>query len=405
MFTLISLSKMKAWFEEETDNSVKKIRIEIKKWFDIFTSNLEELKIAAKDFEVNDTVDAESRSSQNIYEKMTEMVDEFQVPEKVTYKTAEELIKSLEKFLQRVLTVGQRFIPNLKKKYRTRVFILNRALTRLQKNYQDFKVFLDDKSVLLKEVDQTSDDISSIIDKVKERENLKDEIKNENNGIEAIEKELEELNSSAISLKSQSILQELDTIEKEINSIGNKLKYELSGLDKPLRKLLARGQDGKVMIPLHLVDFANLLRDEPVKALEELEIGYNKLKDLMEILIDAVKDDKLKLKSSMNNKATQIGEDIIGGSLMGIHKELLDLVESRTKIEIRVQEVGLKEQIEEFQHKQDTIEKNKDRARRRIKDLEDLLESLNAEIVNLAAETQRNVRKLTKQDVKINIKE
>ncbi|MBN1329487.1 MAG: hypothetical protein JXA54_08435 [Candidatus Heimdallarchaeota archaeon] len=402
---MISLSKMKVWFEEETESSVKKIRLEIKRWFDVFSSNLEELKIAAKDFEVNDTVDAESRSSQNIYEKMTEMVDEFEVPEKVTYKTAEELIKSLEKFLQRVLTLGRRFIPNLKKKYKTRVFILNRALTRLQKNYHDFEKYLADKSVLLKEVDQTSDDISIIIDKVKERENLKNEIKNENIGLTSIDKELEELNNSTASLKSQSILQELDSVNKEINNIGNKLKYELSGLDKPLRKLLARGQDGKVMIPPHLVDFANLLRDDPLKAMEGLEIGYSQLKDLMDILIDAVKDDKLKLKSSMNNKATSLGEEIIEGSLKDLHNELLDLLESKKQIEIKVQDAGLKEQIEEFQHKFDTIEKNRDRIRRRINDLEAQLESLNDEIVNFAAETQRNVRKLTKQDVKINIKE
>jgi len=402
---LISLSKMKAWFEEETDTSVKKIRIEIRKWFDVFSSNLEELKIAAKDFEVSDTVDAESRSSQNIYEKMTEMVDEFEIPEKVTYKTSEELSKALEKFLQRVLTLGQRFIPNLKKKYRTRVFILNRALTRLQKNYQDFEKFLSDRSVLLKEVDQTSDDISTIIDKVKERENLKEEIKNEKNGLENIEKELQDLNNNAANLKSQTILQELDSINREIISISNKLKFELSGLDKPLRKLLARGQDGVIMIPPHLVDFTNLLRDDPVKALEKLEIGYSQLKNLMEILIDALKDDKLKLKSSMNNKAKSLGEEIIDGSLHAIHKELLDLVESRIQVEIKVHEAGLKEQIEEFQHKHDTIEKNKDRVRRRINDLEALLESLNNEIVDLAAETQRNVKKLSKQDVKINIKE
>ncbi len=59
----------------------------------------------------------------------------------------------------------------------------------------------------------------------------------------------------------------------------------------------------------------------------------------------------------------------------------------------------------EFKDKQEILEKNRDIQRRRINSLKDNLEELNEEIASLAANTQRNVRKLTKQDVKINIKD
>jgi len=134
---------MNEWFQNDTENSVKKVRQEIQKRIELVKASMEELELAAQDFEIGDTIDAETRSSQNIFEKMTEMVTEFEYPEKITYKTTEEWVKSLGKFLQRVLTIGRRFIPNLKRKYKTRVFILNRALTRIQKNYHDFNKFIE----------------------------------------------------------------------------------------------------------------------------------------------------------------------------------------------------------------------------------------------------------------------
>jgi hypothetical protein len=59
----------------------------------------------------------------------------------------------------------------------------------------------------------------------------------------------------------------------------------------------------------------------------------------------------------------------------------------------------------EYKEKQENLEKNKDIQRRRIKSLKDNLEEFNEEIASLAANTQRSIRKLTKQDVKINIKD
>ncbi|MHA1213636.1 MAG: hypothetical protein ACTSSH_14410 [Candidatus Heimdallarchaeota archaeon] len=363
---MISLSKMKDWFEDETKNSVKKIRSELGKRFDMFKSNLEELKISA----------------------------------------AKVLLKDIEKFYQRVLKQGSRFIPNLKKnKYRNRVFTLNRALQRIQKNYQDFERFLEDKSVLLRDVDQTSDDITLIIDKVKEREILKKQIQNQKADSDKIKNEISKLLESASNLKSKSILQELDEIKKNINIIDKKLRVHLGGLDKPLRKLVARAQDGKVMVPPHLVDLATVLKEKPVKAMENLDKGHSLLNDLMEILVDAVAADKLKLKTSMNNKAKLIGSKIIEGSIKELHDELLTFVEKRTEIEKKVEEAGLKQQINEFNEKRNSIEKSKDRMRRNINDLEHRLEMINSNIAEIAAETQRNVRRLTKQDVKINIKE
>ncbi|MFW9924132.1 MAG: hypothetical protein ACFFDW_12675, partial [Candidatus Thorarchaeota archaeon] len=188
---MISLSKMHDWFVNETENSVKKVRGEISKRIEAIKLAMSDLLDAAKEFEIGETVDAETRSSQNIYEKMTEMVQEFTYPDKITYNTAEDFIKDLNKFLERVLTLGRRFIPNLKRKYKTRVFILNRALERIQRNYSDLKSFLEDKSTLLKEVDETSDMIQQIVEKIKERNNLKEQIANESKIEDNLEKEIQ----------------------------------------------------------------------------------------------------------------------------------------------------------------------------------------------------------------------
>ena len=89
---MISLSKMKPWFEKQTENSVKKIRAELKKQIDYVAGAMNDLKESALEFEMKDTIDAETRSAQNIFEKFTEITDTFEFPEEVTYKTAKDFL-------------------------------------------------------------------------------------------------------------------------------------------------------------------------------------------------------------------------------------------------------------------------------------------------------------------------
>ena len=396
---------MKTWFEKQTENSVKKIRAELKKQIDYVANAMDDLRESSLEFEMKDTIDAETRSAQNIFEKFTEMVDNFEFPEVVTYKTSEDFLKRLEKFLTTLLTQGRRFIPNLGKKYKTRLFVLNRALTRIQRNYQDFEKFLENKTVLLQEVDAASDNISLLIGKVEERKEFKRNIKSEKNEATKIAEDIEALNSSTHDLEDQTVLVELNEINKQLKIVGNKLRVELGGLDKPLRKLTSRVLDGKVVCPPELVELANNIRANPLDAFWNISNGYDKLTRMLEILKDAAKADKLKLKSSMTNKTIKLSNKIINGSLKDIHSELLALKEKRLAIEQKVDELGLKEQIEELERKQEELTKKEERKNRQVRDLEVKLEELNDEIVKLASNTQRKVRKLTNQDVKINIKE
>lgn len=402
---MISLSKMKPWFEKQTENSVKKIRAELKKQIDYVASAMNDLKESAFEFEMKDTIDAETRSAQNIFEKFTEMTDAFEFPEEVTYKTAKDFHKRLEKFLTTLLTQGRRFIPNLGKKYKTRLFVLNRALTRIQRYYQEFDKFLEDKTVLLQEVDETSDNISLLIEKIDHRKKLREDIKSEKKVVVKIEEEIESLNNSTHDLEEGTVLSDLKDINDKVKIIGNKLRHELGGLDKPLRKLTSRVLDGKVVCPPELVALANEIRDNPLDAFLSSYNSYEKLTRLLEILKDAAKNDKLKLKANMTNKTIALSDEIIDGSIKNIFDELEELKEKRLAIKQKVEELGLKEKIDELESKQQDLSKNEDRKRRQIRDLEDQLEDLNDEIVKLAASTQRKIRDLTKQDVKINIKE
>ncbi|MCF2143692.1 MAG: hypothetical protein K9W42_08345 [Candidatus Heimdallarchaeota archaeon] len=397
---------MKDWFEAETEGSVRKIRSELRKRFEIISSNMEDLKIAAQDFEVKDTIDAESRSSQNIYEKMTEMVEEFEIPQTITYSSAQAFLKDLEKFLSRVLTLGSRFIRNLKKnKYRTRVFILQRALTRLQKNYQELENFLENKTVLLQEVDETSEEIESLVKKVHEREKIKKEIAEEKELVSQHEEKLQALKEEYTKLTTGTAIEEVEEITREEQIIVNKIKLVLGGLDKPLRKLISRAQDGKVMVPPGLIDLANQLKEDTKTALEKMDKGHPQLSELMEILQEAVEKNKLKLKASMQNKTKTLTKEIIGGSIKEQHDELLQLVSKRNEIEQKIDQLGLRGQLEEITVKREAVEKDKLIVERRLKELQNQLESINNEIASLAAQIQRKVRKLTSQDVKINIKD
>ncbi|MHA1156928.1 MAG: hypothetical protein ACTSQK_12545 [Candidatus Heimdallarchaeota archaeon] len=234
---------------------------------------------------------------------------------------------------------------------------------------------------------------------------LKKQISSEKAEADEILKEISELDNSTTSLESREVLTQLDDLNKKVQIIGKKLRLELGGMDKPLRKLTSRAQDGKVMVPPELVNIANLIRENPLDALWEMDEGHEKLNDLMEILIDASKTDKIKLKASMKNKAIAHAQEVINGSIKELHLDLISLKEQITNIEVKIEELGLKDQIREYKEAQQALKKNENRKRRTIRDLENSLQELNEEVASLAGETQRQVRKLTNQDVKINIKD
>jgi chromosome segregation ATPase len=396
---------MKEWFVNETEGSVRRVRGDIEKKVEGIRNSFTDLKEASKEFETKETIDAESRSAQNIYEKMTEMVEEFEFPEKITYKTAQEFNKDVEKFLQRVLTLGKRFIPNLGRKYKTRVFILNRALQRIQKYYEDFDKFLEEKTTVLQEVDNATDDIDLLMKKIQEREKLKETITEEKSEAKNIHSEISNIDENASDLQSESILGELNDIEEKITVLVKKLRLEVNSLDKPLRKLSSRAQDGVVRLPPNLVDLANKIRDKPQEAFLSLGKGHEKLNELLEILVDAMKEDKLKIKQSKIRKTIDLAEEILNGSIREIHNELIDLENRKKELEKQVEELGLEDKLQEIKNQQEQLEKNEDRKRRQIKDLERQLQDLNDNIAKLAAKTQKEIRRITDQDVKINITE
>ena len=125
----------------------------------------------------------------------------------------------------------------------------------------------------------------------------------------------------------------------------------------------------------------------------------------MEILVEAINKDKLKLKASMQNKAKALAEEIISGSIVELHNEMVDLVAKREAIEKQIDKARLKEKVSEIREERGKLEKELDRARRRTKDVQFDIEVINKGIVDLAASTQRKIRKQTDQDVKINIKD
>ncbi|MBD3192666.1 MAG: hypothetical protein GF308_18640 [Candidatus Heimdallarchaeota archaeon] len=405
MSDLISLTKMQEWFKEQTEDSVKRVRNNIQKKLEGIQDALDDLVNTSQEFEVKDTVDAESRSSQNIYEKMTLLVEEFQFPKQITYARMREFQKEVEKLIKNVLTTGRRFIPNLGKKYKTRVFLLNRALKRIQKAYKDFSEYLDENTDLMQEVDETSDKISLLIKKMNTRADLQKRIQEEEEDAEEVEEQISEIDEDASHLEAKKVMLELEEIDKEAKLMGKKIRQEIYNLDKPLRKLASRAIDGVVQLPPHLTDLANNLRDNPEEAFWNLEEGHENLNELLQILLDAIEEDKIKIKRSKARKTVELAEEIIGGSIAEAHNEMLALKRRKEELNERINKFGLEEQIEKYQEKIEDLQKADNRKRRRIRDLEEELENLNEEIIQLAGNVQRKVRKLTEQDVKIDLKE
>ncbi|MEA2069918.1 MAG: hypothetical protein U9O98_01360, partial [Asgard group archaeon] len=310
------------------------------------------------------------------------------------------------KFLKRVMIIGKKFIPNLGgRKYKTRVYVLNRIMKQLQDDYKDFEKFLRKKTKLLREVDETSEYINTIIKKMEERSELKKKIQNTIKEAETIQEKIDKMDDKQSNLESQKIVVQLEELDQQINVECNKLTLETGSLDKPLRKLTSRAHDGIVKLPPGLKKLAEQLQDNPHKAFLSMEKNHPKLNSLIDILIDAIKTEKIKLKSSMKSRALELAEDIKNGSIIEMLNKVIEHEKKKEELDEKIDELGIRKEIEKFKKERQEYEKDKERKERTIRDLKSKLKKLNDEIAEIAAKTQKRVKELTDKEVKIDIKE
>jgi chromosome segregation ATPase len=170
------------------------------------------------------------------------------------------------------------------------------------------------KTKTLEETFQLIKDLQSLEAHLVEIGAEKTSLQNERN---PIEKEIAEIEQRIARLQKEGPVDQLLTLEAEMEKLNSELKYLLRHLQKPFIKVQALSlHGGGAGLTQDEVSKLNEYLDKPFNALAREEEGYPMLKQILEKLSRLMSEDKLKLKPDKARKAEQALNDILKGDIL-----------------------------------------------------------------------------------------
>ena len=204
------------------------------------------------------------------------------------------------------------------------------------------------KTKTLEETFQLINELQALEKQLLEVEAQKTELKNERL---PIEKEIAELEQNTAELKSKGPIDQLNLVEAEIETLNGELKHALRHLQKPFVKMQALSLmgGGAGLTPDELEKLGQYL-EKPFEALATEEAGYPLLKQILQKLSRLLEEDKLKLKSDKARKAEQALNEILErDSLAKIHHRCVDAATRERLLSSSEQMEEIKRSLSMFQ--------------------------------------------------------
>jgi hypothetical protein len=168
---------------------------------------------------------------------------------------------------------------------------------------------------------KTLEETFQLIDELQNLEKQQVEIEREKASLREeripIEKEIAIIEQRIAHFQSEGPVEQLLTLEAEIEKLNNELKYLLRHLQKPFIKVQALSlHGGGSGLTQDEVGKLNQYLEKPFNALASENEGYPLLKQILQKLSRLIAEDKLKLKPDKARKAEQALNDILKGDIL-----------------------------------------------------------------------------------------
>ncbi|MFB0560526.1 MAG: hypothetical protein ACETWM_04745 [Candidatus Lokiarchaeia archaeon] len=303
------------------------------------------------------------KSANRFVEKSASSIENFVIPNEITYNNLEILKNDLERTLKTIGEYGQRWVPKITPSYRSEIAEIDLYLKRLGKEFQDLQKILIKKYSNIKDYESISGAVEEIR---KEQEIANDLIKQKkefSKNLNKFEEAKQEKHSELEELKEKTLVRDITNVEKELKSVEQSILRELRSFEKPFRKLDKLISDDMVRISSeHLNTLRNYLND-PLASLLSEDDDCSQIKSLLTRLNEVLQEEKLGLKGSRRKKAKdQISRICNKDILIPLKTKYLELASERDLLKIRIKEEGLKQKqrhletaVEELDQKREDI--------------------------------------------------
>jgi hypothetical protein len=392
----MSVQEFRRWFEKETTNIVKPLDKEANGLIEDLKKKISQVQDACKGLIKECEREIEkgkayrrARVAKKLAQFFIDTLNGIKFPEQVSFKTTDELLKSLKKAfsaVERERTIWfQRISP---------MFIMSRRridamLSRLFESTEKLDSFTSGKYARAKTVTDCFITAANIGELKNELEKIEKEKKDTESVISSVNKEMEAAKQKILSIQQKDEIKKLMDITHQAKELNRKVKQELRYLQKPFIKLQNLYHSGDVSVPTEEIEKLNEYLTRPFLTLAKEEQGYPILKKILQKINENIEQDKLKIKSSRQKKAQdQINIILKNDALLSLQQQCKQLYETRKHIlitgniatyknEISTLKTGLKELQRQMEHLnsklvnlQNQHKEKKDRLELRKKELE-----------------------------------
>ena len=401
----LSISEVEHWLLSETDRFLSPLR---KKAKDIVDNAVEHLKWIRKEIiSINKDVNKLSKEGKldkackvasTFSEKLLELLNSFEVPEKFDYRSLSNFKVTLDKFLRAVWELGSRYIPRMSiPAFKTPILKIDYYIKGLYKIRKKLNNFLETKYSYAKYVEETIEEARKILEKEKEIIELRKEIAEKGIKIKELQK-IKTMLEGKINEKRD--LLKTEDLEEKAYKVKNEIRNLLAPIDKALRKFLNLVEKGEVKITKEqkeLLSRTNRLKN-PTMSLKDTEI----LKDLLESIKRLILSGKISLDKKKSKKALNSIQMILEKHVLDeLTKSYVSLRETKRKLEeehkddLRDME-NLEEELRKIKTKINDLEKEINAKEKEINDLKE-------KIFTLKEDLERRIEKIVNEPVKIDI--
>ncbi len=303
----IKLEELSDWFEKKTRKKTNPIKKETEKKLSKCKSIFDELKIACRTLEEQQTPSSDEliiKSAKRFSAKLIDRLDNVGFPEKISYEDLEKFESKLEHLLESVAQDANRWVSKLgrEKAYLQSIRDINYLLKDIYNFTGKLKNFLEKKYREVQNMESIEDLILRLIElrnDVTTLKNNESEIKNE---LAGKEKEFDQINDKIEELLKDGTMNQLNTVEKDIEKLNGKIRNLIGPIRKPLKKFSKLLESGEFTARAGAGSYANSYLYEPVTTFLSEGEDFPNLRAVLLDLIDAINTNKLKLKTGSEKK-------------------------------------------------------------------------------------------------------
>jgi len=401
----LSVSEVEHWLLSETSRFLSPLR---KKAKNIVDNAVEHLKWIRKEIDsINKDINKLSKEGKldkackiasTFSEKLLELLNSFEVPEKFDYRSLSNFKVTLDKFLRAVWELGSRYIPRMSiPAFKTPILKIDYYIKGLYKIRKKLNNFLETKYSYAKYVEETIEEARKILEKEKEIIELKKEIAEKGIKIKELQK-IKTMLEEKINEKRD--LLKTEDFEEKAYKVKNEIRNLLAPIDKPLRKFLNLVERGEVKITKEqkeLLSRTNRLKN-PTMSLKDTEI----LKDLLEFIKKLILSGKISLDKKKSKKALNSIQMILEKHVLDeLTKSYVSLRETKRKLEEEHKDdlrdmKNLEEELRKIKTEINDLEKEINSKEKEINDLKE-------KIFTLKEDLERRIEKIVNEPVEITL--